>query len=204
MLFLVAIGVLAAPLAATEQHGVQFAARGAYAPITGFGQGDFADLFDAFIPVGIEIGYRLHSNLYLGGYLEYSQGIDSCPFEFADERDCSGHGVGVGGDFRYYVSPGSLVVPWFGITAGYQRSRAFATDRDDGRFFLTVDELRTGLAAGLDLRLWKGFTVGPYIAGKIASGFSGSIHGEQTGISNDRGGVSSALLELGFRVGFGP
>lgn len=94
------------------------------------------------------------------------------------------------------------MVPWVGVTVGYQYSRAFATNRDSGRFSYTLNELRTGVVAGLDLRLWNGLTIGPYIAGTLATELSGSIHIE--GVSQDRTQLSYALIELGMRVGFGP
>jgi opacity protein-like surface antigen len=75
------------------------------------------------VPLWLDIGYRLNSDLYLGGFFQYGFGIvnddrqDPCRL---DNVDCSASDTRLGVMARYHLPVGSPLSPWLGLGIGYE------------------------------------------------------------------------------------
>jgi len=92
-----AVLLLAAPV--TAEPPLQLGLRGTYSTPLHLQSPDIGEAFNAFVPVGLELGYWFDEALYAGLFFEYSFGRPACPKP--DLPDCSGHSVGGGVDARY-------------------------------------------------------------------------------------------------------
>jgi opacity protein-like surface antigen len=102
--------------------GYAFAAgnRGATPNQTDLAVGDYVA---GQVPLWLDIGYRLDSGFYLGGFFQYGFGIvnddrqDGCRNA---NVDCSASDTRVGVMGRYHLPVGAPLSPWLGLGVGYE------------------------------------------------------------------------------------
>jgi len=102
--------------------GYAFSAGRIGAPPNGT-DGDLGDVISAQIPLWLDVGYRLNTDLYLGAYFQYGFGFVN------DDRqglcrnanvDCSASDIRVGVMGRYALGSLGSTIPWVGLGIGYE------------------------------------------------------------------------------------
>ena len=75
------------------------------------------------VPLWLDVGYRLNSDFYVGGFFQYGFGIvnddrqDACRL---DNVDCSASDTRLGVMGRYHLPVNSPLSPWLGFGVGYE------------------------------------------------------------------------------------
>jgi hypothetical protein len=210
------------PRAAEQSLDVNFelGARAAYA----FADGDYATgtpvgssasgvpATTGAIPFTIDLGMRLASRVYVGGFLQYAILNTSCPSAGTDNTtlSCSGHDLRGGIAAQLHVIPRGHVDPWFGFGVGHEwltldmsataaSVSAQASQTLDGWNF--VD-----LTLGLDVRSPSGLGIGPYLeftSGSFAStsGSATASNGSQSQAQSSSGDITSPSAHQWFVLG---
>ena len=119
--FALAFAFAALPLAARAAAGPEIGFRSGFTlPLGNLdnegGGTALSDLFNGFIPLTADLGFRFTPNLYVGLTGTYAFGITKC----VAGASCSGHDVALGLDVRYHALPGEQIDPWVGIGSGYE------------------------------------------------------------------------------------
>ena len=102
--------------------GYAFAAGDRGAPPNGADQ-PVGDYVAGQIPLWLDVGYRIDSDFYVGGFVQYGFGIvnddrqDACRI---DNVDCSASDTRLGVMGRYHLPVGSQLLPWLGFGVGYE------------------------------------------------------------------------------------
>ncbi len=199
---------MTAPLAAhAGDSGLELAFRTGFAlplgdvgGVSGSPPASLSDSFHAFLPLGVEAGYRFTPNVYAGLVFDYAFGFpNNCP----SGASCSGHDVGLGFDVRYHTLPGEPVDPWFGIGAGYEwlslaqtQGGSSADAGANGFEFVHVD-------FGADFLTSPNLRLGSFLQFKL--GQYRTVDGSSGGSSFSTEIPNKALhefLTVGFRISF--
>jgi hypothetical protein len=94
---------------------------------TGDSRGLLSDRFAGVLPLGFELGYRLHPRFYFGAYFQYGVGfVNDSLGSWAETCShpgfrCSISSIRWGGDVRVHLMPGRRVDPWLGTGIGYEK-----------------------------------------------------------------------------------
>jgi outer membrane protein len=204
LVFLFALLLVPAAAGAASDHGLQLGARAGFTlPVGSVTSGSaFNDSFTAFLPLGLEAGYRFDPNLYVGAFAEYGFGFTkNCPAGV----DCAGHTLGFGIDLRYYSAVHDGPRPWIGLDAGYERLSADVSAPGAAGQSVAFEGARfIGLEAGLDFFVTPALAVGPYVSATLGEYLSASATA-----GNNSGSVSfdkalHSFLTLGLRMSFLP
>lgn len=75
-----------------------------------------ADGIAGQVPIWIDVGYRLRSGVYLGGYAQIGPGIQAQ----CSPPDCYLFDLRVGFNARYHFLAGRRIEPWVGLGLGYE------------------------------------------------------------------------------------
>ncbi|MBI5537680.1 MAG: PEGA domain-containing protein [Deltaproteobacteria bacterium] len=161
-----------------------------------------------FVPIGLDIGYRLGRPTYLGLSLEYAAwdtsntcGVDrhgAAPLSPADLQARYGYDQCVhmraAVTLLFHMLPRTIVDPWFGFDVGPQLSylhyktfdplnpQAGTTQGDDGDI-----ALNTGAQIGIDVRIWRGLAFGPFARAAMLLGDTFRQHEEENTGPTDPG-----------------
>jgi hypothetical protein len=162
-----------------DGSGIELGVRIGYAipfgDISGDAGNGLASRVSSGVPLIFELGYRFDAVLTLGALFQYGFLQINDTFCGANS-DCSGSVVRLGVQGLYHADLGKMVVPWFGLGAGYEWGSinasnvlGNASESANGWEFLT-------LQAGGDIRLNLApeIAVGPYVSFSIARYSSGS------------------------------
>lgn len=164
--------LLAAPAAARpnapDGSGVLLGLRAGYGTPFGEVERDAAavrEVADAKLPLWLELGYRFDRRVQATLFLELA------PAHVASDR-CAGGGceawhVRFGVAVQLHLAPRARVDPWIGVGVGIEVLRAEVDDpgATPVRRELTWAGLELPLAeAGLDFRISRRFTLGPYLS----------------------------------------
>ena len=150
----------AAPPAAFDRPGFDFAARLGYAFPFGnaFGDSKLSDATPGAVPLVVEAGYRLNAHFTIGALFQYGfsrinedAGVD------CTGAGCSGRVVRLGIQGIFNVDRAALLIRWLGIGTGYEWLNPKGAQ--DVRGF----ELVT-LQGGADYRVTPQLAVGPFFS----------------------------------------
>jgi hypothetical protein len=183
--------------------------------MTGAGA-DLSDNVSVQIPLQLDVGVRLFSSLFLGGYVQYGFAIvadeyPTCSGTGAVEVDCSGHDVRLGIEAMYHFMPRGSLDPWIGLGFGYEW---LTITNQSGS--LEVSSTFSGfefmdLQFGLDIALAKHFHLGPFLSFSLAQFSDASIECSGASACTAAGGLFGEIddtalhewLMLGVRGVFG-
>ncbi|WP_338864515.1 porin family protein [Myxococcus stipitatus] len=129
-----------------------------------------ADAFSGAIPFQVEAGYFFNPNVYLGAFFQY--GILTLKPDCLEGVSCSASQLRVGINAAYHFQATRLLEPWVGLGVGYERSsQTSSLERSEDEVSATVSiqglEFVSG-QAGLDFRVSRRFSVGPYVTYTLA------------------------------------
>jgi len=131
---------------------------------------DLGDFISAQVPLWLDVGYRLNSNLYLGGYFQYGFGVVN------DDRqgvcrnanvDCSASDIRLGVMGRYALGTLGQSTPWVGLGFGYEWAKysihqsllgSSSTDATSSGFEIA------NLQFGLDFPLTSRVLIAPFLS----------------------------------------
>ncbi len=153
--------------------GFSFGIRAGYS--IPFGTADSAPLssvVQGMVPVGVEMGWFLNRNLYIGGYFLYGFGIatnvnnDECSNldSEGNQESCSATMLRFGVVADWHFRPTTSIDPWVGGGLGYDIINLEATDQAEG----TLDEsvalhgFIVSVESGVDFKPLSYFGLGPY------------------------------------------
>lgn len=136
--------------------------------------GDISDSVGGKIPIWLDAGYRLTSNVYVGGYFEYAPGLTkNCPPGYS----CSASDVRLGANAQYRLLPGQSFDPWVGIGIGYEWLNLGMSGLNAGFHGWEF----VNLQVGGDFLVGTNLGIGPYLAFSLAQ--FGTFTASQGGIS---------------------
>jgi hypothetical protein len=157
------------------------------------------DIYGAWLPIGLEGGYRFNRHLYVGGqYLlgRGTRGTDCAPPNVA----CSGDVMELLGDARVYLAPDSRVGAWLGIGGGWEVA-SFSIGAGHATYSGPVI---AHLELGLDVR-GGALAVGPYLGVSFSRFSSHSLEPEPAGFTSTLDDRSThAWVAVGIRGSYGP
>ena len=114
-----AVFAFAAPFAARAEPRAEIGMRTGFAlPVGNLASGfAMSNLFNGFVPLGVELGMRYTPALSALITFGYSFGLTTnCPTGVS----CSGHQINLGLDLRYHMRPHEGVDPWVGLGMGFE------------------------------------------------------------------------------------
>lgn len=144
---------------------------------------DINDSVTGQIPIGLELGARIVPMLALGAYVDFAPGIlsselsDDCE---ALDHDCVAVGFHIGVMIHLHFRPEASVDPWFGAGVG---GEGLALGEDDGinQLIASFGGVEFPLRAGLDFKLAKRFSLGPYVGYTFGTFSSAALRCEGPG-----------------------
>ena len=196
--------------ASAQESGFEIGGRVGYGSPLGDaagGEGDNAlsDLVSGQIPLQLDAGYRLNSQLFLGGYFQYGiafDGLESCD---TDGVSCSANNLRLGAQVQYHFQPITTDSAWVGGGIGYEWVNVFIEQGGvDGTLSARGFEF-LNVQGGYDFNVADKFRVGPFAALTLAQYATVSMDVDGTTVSNsiDDKALHSWLL-LGVKGTFGP
>jgi outer membrane protein len=172
--------------------------------------GSLSDVFTRIVPLVFELGYRIHPRVYIGAFYQYGVGYAHRFRGFSCSQpgfDCSVSMVRWGGDVRFHLRPGRRIDPWIATGMGWE-SMSHTLSRGDPSVppgTIEVHSRASGLEylhvdAGCSFRLFRGLSLGPFVALTVAHYSEESRHRppsylEQTGFSAKFDVPSNAIHE---------
>jgi outer membrane protein W len=153
------------------------------------GEGNkLSDAVSGMIPLQLDLGYFINSNLYVGGSFQY--GIGFLPSDLADSCDasdasCSVSQMRFGLNLAYHFAPNASINPWLGVGVGYET----LTLSQSGEVMGVDIEASTSVKGfefvnaqgGLDFAVSPTISVGPFVTFTVAQYSSASLSGEGGG-----------------------
>jgi hypothetical protein len=131
------------------------------------------EVFDAQVPISIDLGYRVTKNLLVAGYGAYGFGIPRRASS-ADTRgcprgmDCSLHLMRFGLEAEFWIRPDQAINPWIGLGLGYEVMSVAMSGTLLGQKVGVTDTLSgfefARLEAGTDFAATRGVGVGPFVS----------------------------------------
>lgn len=130
--------------------------------------GELSDNARGFIPFWLDVGYRVHPNVYIGVYGQFGWlllrkgGI--CEGEYTE---CSGQNYRVGGNLHYHFVPDGDFDPWVGLGAGYEwyyNNVSFAESGMANRRLVFKGPEWVNVSLGLDIKNNRQGGVGPFVS----------------------------------------
>jgi hypothetical protein len=188
------------------------------ATIPGWNAQDMSATVKGTIPIGLDVGYRITSAVYLGGSFQYAVGFANKDEGALCQRlDCSVRVTTFGGDLRLRLLRSAALVPWIGVGVGYEIMTADETELASARTgaqligSLTVKGLQFVIVhLGGDFMASRRLTVGPYVSvslGKYSAfsskegAFSFDPNGPPTYTVSRSGDLNDTQLHRWFTIG---
>jgi hypothetical protein len=117
----------------------------------------------AWIPVQVDVGYRIPAGFQLGAQVTYGPLFDPTCQVGIPAESCRGNVLRVDLALKWVLVPRSRSGPWLGVSSGYEWARLSGTD--DGN---VASSNRRGLEfftfqIGEDIRFANGWAVGPFL-----------------------------------------
>ena len=164
-------GVAQAGEPAPPRHGFQMAIRTGYT--LPFGKFDaqpddgLSNAFSGQVPIIFDIGGKIGSHVFLGGYFGFGFGGTGNLLRPACDSagaTCAAVTIRTGVEALYYFLPERLVDPWIGYGIGYEGTGAGISvpDRPELTFVGRGIEF-AHLLGGFDFRLSRTFGLGPFV-----------------------------------------
>ncbi|MEO8877861.1 MAG: hypothetical protein ABI461_19865, partial [Polyangiaceae bacterium] len=159
-----------------ERVGFQMAIRTGYnIPMGNAASGlKMSDTFGGQVPVIVDIGGKVHPNIFIGGYL--GLGFGGCGNELGSNTSCLSDSLTIGAEILFSILPRGRVNPWVGYGIGLAAS-AIATNNGSASF----GGYDLGhFMGGVDFRVSRGFGIGPFL--DLGVGKYGTIRETVNGI----------------------
>lgn len=188
-------GETSASNAPPARVGFQMAARLGYQiPLGNAAEGvKQSDIFGGQVPVYVDIGGKVHRNIFVGGYL--GLGLGGCGDAFAHGQSCASAAFHFGAEILVSILPDGLVDPWVGYGIGIESGAVSTGDNSTGSLF----GFELGhFMGGVDFRLAKGVGIGPYLDFGVGEYTSQSY--KSRGVSIDSG-IDQKAIHESFTVG---
>jgi hypothetical protein len=178
-------------------HGLELGVRVGYGVPFGT-SGDTTSMSDAIkgmIPFWADVGYRIDSNWYLGGFFQFGLGLLPSNAQQAGCNiqgvSCSENNLRFGVNVHYHILPNQTLDPWVGIGAGYEILNISASAQGISTSVSTRGFEFGNAQLGLDYKVSSAFGVGPFVTFTIAqfSDLSASLNGQDVqgvGITNKK------------------
>jgi hypothetical protein len=150
-------------------HGLELGVRVGYGVPFGKSINDtnWSDNISGMIPFWADVGYRIDSNWYLGGFFQYGLGFlpsGLCPTGLS----CSTYDLRFGANLHYHFLPNQTLDPWVGIGAGYEIS-TISVSAQGSSASTSVNGFEFGNAQlGLDYKISSAFGIGPFATFTVA------------------------------------
>ena len=178
-------------------HGPSLGLRAGYGvPFGSTAQGyDLKGNLGGLIPLWLDVGYRLNPNIFLGGFFQFGFGLS--PEGCGGSINCSQNDMRFGLQAHYHFLPAKIYDPWIGIGAGYEIFRQSVSGNLFGPFSGSgsASGFEFGnVQAGLDLKISKGFTLGPFATFTLAQFSSGDLTLTGTGTTTTQSGIQNKAL----------
>lgn len=170
LLTLIALSVVAAPLAARADGSIQLGARAGVAKPSGdIGDGQkLGDFIDWAFPLEADLQFRLIPEFSIGAYARFSPTVlkSGC-------SGCAANDLGLGAIAEYRFSSKLEGGPWIAVHAGWEQLKL---DRTVGTTKLTstLTGFEGGAAGGIDYELGA-VTLGPYLQLTLGEYTKGSV-----------------------------
>ncbi len=161
-----------------------------------------SDAVSGVIPLQVDVGYFVNSNLYLGGSFQY--GIGFLPSDFTSDCDGDNISCGVtqmrfGLNLAYHFAPSSKINPWLGVGVGYETLNLSVSGEEGGasaEISTTTKGFEFGnVQAGIDFAVSPTISVGPFVTATVAQYSSTSISFDVEGIPGAEGEDESSDIE---------
>jgi len=178
-------------------HGPELGLRAGYGvPFGSTAEGyDLKGNLSGLIPVWLDVGYRLNPHIFLGGFFQFGFGLS--PEGCGGSISCSQSNMRFGLQAHYHFLPAKIYDPWIGIGAGYE----ILNQTVSGNFFgpFSGSGSASGfefgnVQAGLDLKIAKGFTLGPFATFTLARFSSGDLSLSEAGTTTTISGIQNKAL----------
>lgn len=125
-----------------------------------------SDTISGVIPLQVDLGYFINSNLYLGASFQYglAQLKEDCGTE---DVDCSASQLRFGLNLAYHFAPAGKINPWLGVGVGYETLTVSGSGESAGTS-IDISSTASGFEfvnaqGGLDFRLSHQVSVGPFV-----------------------------------------
>jgi hypothetical protein len=184
-----------------SREGWSLGLRSGYAlpfgSVSGKSSAALAHLYDAAVPIWVDIGYRSSPHFYGGIYVQYGPTVmagDAC----APDMQCHGSDLRVGFNVHYHFTPGRSFDPWIGLGAGYELANAS---------FAAVGRMAAMTVSGFEIanvQLGGDFTIadvlrlGPFVAATLGDYSTASF--EANG-ARAAGGIEDQALHSWLMIG---
>ncbi|WP_164021492.1 outer membrane beta-barrel protein [Pyxidicoccus trucidator] len=132
-----------------------------------------SDTVSGVIPLQVDLGYFINSNLYLGASFQYGLGqfAEDCDGDF-DDASCGVTQLRVGLNLAYHFSPSATLSPWLGVGVGYEHLSLNVSGEAAGT---SIDASTTASGfefvnaqGGVDFRVSDKISVGPFATLTVA------------------------------------
>jgi hypothetical protein len=163
------------------------------------------------VPLILEGGYRLDSNLFFGARFQYAfvNFKNNATTGCTGNVSCSGSDVALGLEALYRFTPGNTFAPWLGLGAGYEwLNQDVSGNNVNASGSATVKGFQGLLQLGGDVRVTNKLVLGPFIEaaiGRYDSASSSLTIGNMT--TNTDADIANTAwhtwLTLGVRGAFG-
>jgi opacity protein-like surface antigen len=155
------------------------------------GSGGLSDTISAYVPLRLDVGYRIERHFYVGIDGQVAAIIpNGCTSGFR----CSGTNTRVGVMVAYHLLPTKVIDPYLGIGTGYEvlhtsRSIGDASVGITARGFELIDA-----ELGADVRLGRAWRIGPVVSGSFGRYTSIAVNGTT---STDFDALQHVWINLG-------
>ncbi|MCP3138304.1 outer membrane beta-barrel protein [Pyxidicoccus xibeiensis] len=151
---------------------------------------ELSDSVSGMVPVQLDVGYFINSNLYLGGSFQYGFGF------LAEDEDCDGDNVSCGVsqmrfgvNLAYHFAPQAKINPWLGVGAGYETLTLSISGEENG---VSAEASSTAKGfefvnaqGGVDFNVSDTVSVGPFVTYTVAQYSSTTMRIDIEGLPGD-------------------
>jgi len=165
-------------------HGLELGVRAGYGvPLGTAGDNNsFSDGIKGMIPFWADVGYRIDSNWYLGGFFQFGLGFVGNKILGCNVPgiSCSVNDLRFGLNIHYHILPNQTLDPWVGIGAGYEIVNISASTQGASASLSTRGWEFGNAQLGLDYKFSSSFGAGPFVTFTVAqfSDQSASVNGQ--------------------------
>jgi opacity protein-like surface antigen len=166
--------------ASSSDSGLEIGFRTGYAfsaghlgAVSGGTDEDLSSYVSGQWPFWLDLGYRINSSWYVGGYFQYGVGFvnddDQSGCRLSDV-DCSASNMRFGIMGRYHFGPVARTLPWVGYGIGWDRTKFSAHGASlDADLDLTWSGMEfANFQLGFDFELPHRATIAPFISVSLA------------------------------------
>ena len=170
--------------AAEGMHGLELGVRAGYGVPFGTSSENekMSDAIKGMIAFWADVGYRINSNWYLGGFFQFGLGLLPSNAQGCNVQgvSCSENDLRFGVNVHYHFLPDNSLDPWAGIGAGYEILNFSASAQGTSASASTSGFEFANVQLGLDYKFSSAIGVGPFVTFTISqfSNASASLNGQ--------------------------